>query len=235
MKVESTVFDLQMSGKLGNVVAGIARGGIRWLRSRVTPSNPKTSEQSVVRNLISSLAGHWKETLSQANRDAWDAYAAQVQQQGLTITGQNWFVGSNVLRGQVNANQPGDPLSTARIDAGPTTLAQATLSPVSASLSAATQLISLTFTEDEGWDDESGDGALLCYASPGVSPSRRFNNAGYNFAGAVVSGVGGASSPATITAPFTVVEDDRVFLRVRSLQADGRYSPEQLLEIVVGA
>lgn len=236
MKVKSTIFDLQISGALGNVVGGRARGGIDWLRSRVTPSNPQSSFQSTVRNAMAALAGHWKESLDQDQRDAWDAYADAVPKAGLVLTGQNRYIGSNVLRAQVNAEQPGDALDSARIDDGPTVLSQATLSPVAIAISAATGIAAVTFTPGEGWDLNDADGCIIIEASPSVSPSRKFNNAGYRFAGAIVSDdPGPTSSPANITLPFAYTEDDRCFLHVRSLQTDGRYSPVQSLEVIVGA
>lgn len=235
MIVKSTVFDLELSGALGNVVAGRDRAGQIWLRSRVTPSNPQSTSQSIVRNLIAALSGVWKDTLTQANRDAWDAYADAVLKNGLKLTGANWFTGSNLLRGQVNAEQPGDPLDTSRVDAGPTTLSQASLSPVTVTASVATGLISVAFTGGEGWDGSDDDGCLLVYASPSISPSRTYNNQGYKFAGAIISASGGITSPQTVTAPYTLVEDNKLFVRVRSLQADGRYSPEQLRTVTIDA
>lgn len=70
MKILSPIFN-QASGKLGNAIAARARGGILYLRARVIPSNPQTFLQTAVRNAITTVAGYWRATLNQTQRETW--------------------------------------------------------------------------------------------------------------------------------------------------------------------
>lgn len=225
VKVASTVFDLLISGKLGNVVGGRARGNIRWLRGRVTPANPQTSFQSVVRNALSSGASLWKNTLSQAQRDAWDNYAASVLKNGLSLTGENWFVASEALRLQANQYLTATPWT--QVLAGPTVLSQAALTAPVPTVDASDDQASIAFTVADAWNAASGPGqsGLLVWASPGVSPSRQVNNRGFLFAGALQCEAPALTTPQVLDLPFDYAAGDRVFLRFRSRLADGRFSP----------
>lgn len=75
MKVTSAIFET-MSGKLGGAVAARARGGIKYLRALVTPSNPRSTQQSAMRLILASLAAKWRGTLTAGQRDAWSALAS---------------------------------------------------------------------------------------------------------------------------------------------------------------
>jgi hypothetical protein len=78
MKWLSPVFT-ELSGKLGNVVGSSARGGVNYLRSRVNPSNPKSSLQTRVRTVLSTLAAYWRNTLTDVQRAAWTALAGDTE------------------------------------------------------------------------------------------------------------------------------------------------------------
>jgi len=58
------------SGKLGGHVASKNRGGT-YMRTRVTPANPKTEDQTKARNRLSSISTLWK-TLSAAVILSWN-------------------------------------------------------------------------------------------------------------------------------------------------------------------
>lgn len=64
----------QLSGQAGNTVASRNRNG-SYLRTRVTPVNPRTSLQSAVRASFASFATNWK-ALTDAQRGSWDALGA---------------------------------------------------------------------------------------------------------------------------------------------------------------
>jgi hypothetical protein len=59
------------SGKIGGHVASKNKSG-SYLRTKVTPTNPRTNAQSGVRALLASLAQQWR-SLTQDQRDAWNA------------------------------------------------------------------------------------------------------------------------------------------------------------------
>jgi hypothetical protein len=58
------------SGKLGGHVASKNRGGT-YMRTRVTPSNPQSEDQTKARNRLSSISTLWK-TLTAAQVLAWN-------------------------------------------------------------------------------------------------------------------------------------------------------------------
>lgn len=227
MKVDSTVFDILTSGKLGNVVGGSARGGIKWLRSRVTPTNPNSTFQSAIRNAMSASASAWKTTLTQGQRDAWDAYAAVVLKSGLSLTGENWFCAQDSLRRMANTLYlSATPM--ALVEDGPTTFSQASLTAPVPTVDASDDSLSFTFNTADDWAGTTspGDSGLFIFMSPGISPSRQFNNQGYKLAGVVQNESPAITSPAVLgTLPFDYAAGDRVFLRFRAMLADGRFSP----------
>jgi len=224
MKVRSSVFDLELSGKLGNVVAGRARNNIRWIRGRVIPANPQTSFQSVVRNGMSSAATIWNATLTQAQRDAWDAYAAAVPKAGNTLTGENWFCACEVLRVQANTYLTGTPWT--QVLDGPTILSMAALTAPVPTVDASDDQVSVAFTQTDDWAvHATGQSGLMLWASPGISPSRKFNHLGYQFVGAIQAESPAPATPEVLDLPFPVTVGQRVFLQFRSRMEDGRFSP----------
>lgn len=235
MKIKSTVFDLLASGGLGNVVGQRARGGIKYLRKRNKPANPNTAGQATMRSILSALAGHWHETLTQSQRNAWDAYADAVLPGGIKHTGQNWYIGANSIRLQSNTEEPGSPIQNARIDDGPTVLSQATLSPVAVNTFTAPDSISLAFDVTDLWDtDDTGSAALIAWASPPLSPSARYNDQGHRYAKRVRSGLGFSpvTSPRTFALPFPIQVGQRVIVYLRCTNADGRFSPVQAIDVL---
>lgn len=234
MRIRSTLFDLTSAGGLGNVVGQRARGGVRYLRARTRPANPKTDRQSVIRNTIAALAGLWRDTLTPAQRAAWDAYAAAVKDNGLSVTGANWYIACNSIRAQSNLEDPGTPLVTERIDAAPTTLSLASLSPVTVASFPDASHISVAFNAGDVWaSDDTANAALIAWASPAISPSRKNNDLGYQYADHVRSLLGASpiSSPRTLSLPHSIAIGRKVWLRFRCTNPDGRLSPVQQLSV----
>lgn len=91
------LLSIDWSGSIGNNVASSARGGIQYLRAKVFGSNPQTFLQTVVRNTIAGLTGLWTSTLTQSNRDAWEALAQDEE------SGQNLFMSVNQARTYANS------------------------------------------------------------------------------------------------------------------------------------
>lgn len=92
----------QLSGSVGGVVAARNAGG-QYLRGRTVPVNPNSAAQIVVRQAFGAAAIAWN-ALTDAQRQAWEAYASQtpvVNRLGdsITLSGFNWYVATNALRG----------------------------------------------------------------------------------------------------------------------------------------
>jgi len=116
-----------LSGSLGGLTASHNKGG-QYLRRRSVPTNPNTARQQQVRAALATLTQAWNSTLSDSERQAWRDYAASVTRtdklgQTITLSGQQWYVASNVPRLQqltsgLTVNGDG------RVDVAPTTFNQ---------------------------------------------------------------------------------------------------------------
>jgi hypothetical protein len=70
-KIKLSAIVSEMRGKLNGSVFSKNRGGA-YLRTKVTPVNPNTSAQSLVRATLASISATWR-TLTQLERDAWNS------------------------------------------------------------------------------------------------------------------------------------------------------------------
>jgi hypothetical protein len=77
MKTKWGAFIVDGRGKIGGQVASKNRAG-SYMRNKVTPVNPRTSNQFTVRSRFGTLSTGWK-TLTQAQRDQWNAAVPQWQ------------------------------------------------------------------------------------------------------------------------------------------------------------
>lgn len=228
MLVESQIVS-RGSGSIGGVVWSHNRGG-QYLRSRVTPVNPNTVFQQVVRSLVSALASLWTDGLTQLQRDAWDSYGAGVPVRNrmgnmITLTGLNMYVRSNV---------PIQQAGFARQDEAPTifNLGDYTLPSIGAF--ATTQDVTIGFTDTDDWVNED-DAAMLFYFSRPKNTSIQYFKGPYRLAGSIDGDATTApTSPATVSVPFPIFEGQKLFGRVQVIRADGRLSADARLETGVG-
>lgn len=70
MKLKFGAIVVAGSGKIGGHVASKNRAGA-FLRTKVTPSNPRSTSQTAVRNRLASLSQAWR-SLTEDQRKAWD-------------------------------------------------------------------------------------------------------------------------------------------------------------------
>lgn len=221
----------QASGSIGGLTYSHNRFGM-YTRARTTPVNPGSSFQSTVRNIMANLTQYWSNDLTASQRNAWDSYGLNVTTKNrvgddVNLSGLNHFVRSNVPRIQAGLPQ---------VDDGPSifTLANSDPTLVLAS-SEATQLLSITFDENLDWVDEDNAGLLVLAGRP-QQPSINFYKAPWRFADSVDGdSVSAPSSPATMTSPFAVVQDQVQFAQFRISRADGRLSSAFFRKCSVGA
>lgn len=210
----------EMSGKAGGIVASHNRGGQYFRQFRV-PVNPATSQQQAIRNAFGSLAAHWTETLTQTQRDDWDAYASVIGSTNamgdfINPGGKALYQGWNSVR-LVNA--------LPRVDDVPTFFERPSLNePTIDSWDLVAQTVDLDFSTSNPFVDED-DAALLVYISPPRSAGTNFFKGPYRLATAILGdSTTPPTSPATIALPFTVAAGQRVFFKANVTRADGRYS-----------
>lgn len=208
----------QRSGSIGATVFSHNRSGA-YIRARSVPVNPNTARQVVVRNAARSISIAWQNTLTQAQRDAWNVYAANVSWTNklgdqVNLTGLNHFLRCNAPRVQSGI---------ARIDAAPTTfnLATAELALV-VSASEATQVLTVDGDPAAAWVGEADAWQFFYMGLP--------QNSGIGFFGGpyrlltAIPGAGPPPFPALPPAVFPFAEGNRIWVRSRIARADGRLS-----------
>lgn len=208
----------QRSGAQGGMVWSHNAGG-PYVRERAIPTNPNTDLQVSIRNAVRACAIVWTTVLTQAQRDAWDTYAANVSWVNalggvITLTGLNHFIRTNT----VNVS-----LKFGRIDAAPVIfdIAAAELA-LGCTASEATQQLSITFDDTETWANEAGAFQHFYMGIP-QNASRKYFSGPWKYITSV-AGVTPAVSPKLATAPWPFAEAQRIWIRSRIMRADGRLS-----------
>lgn len=207
------------SGSVRGTTWSHNRGGT-YVRGRTIPVNPNTPFQQAIRAIFPQLSTNWLSTLTQGQRDGWQAYADAVLipdrlGEPRNIGGLPMYLRCNAARIQAGKT---------RIDAPPSILTIASLTAPSFTVTGATTA-SVVFTNTDTWATAVG-GHLLIYFSRGVNATIQSFKGPYRFAAAVNGAVSPPTSPATITLPFTIVSGQRVYGRFVASNADGRLSNE---------
>lgn len=220
-----------MSGSIAGNTFSRNRYGA-YARSRSVPVNPNTARQQTVRNSLAALTMVWSQTLTAAQRAAWNLYAANVVMtnrlgESINLSGFNHFLRSNSLLQQNAKTLVAD---------GPTTFEIPESDPAFAiSASEATQVISVTYDDTLDWCDEDEAYMFLFQGQP--------QNAQRNFFGGPwrqMTPVEGDSttpptSPESASAVFAITEGQRQWVYGRILRADGRLSAPFRGDCFVGA
>lgn len=218
MKFKSSVYT-QASGSVGGLTYSHNKGGM-YTRARRTPVNPASAFQTTIRNLINQLNVYWG-ALTVGQRSAWAVWAQNMTFLSLTgdaisYTPLNCYNLCNVQRLQAGLT---------RIDVAPTIFELATLTPITATITAAGTTASVAYTNTDAWANEVG-GALLLYASRPQSPTINFFKGPYRFCGLVAGAMTPPTSPAVLTLPFpSGPTGSRQYFRALAVRADGRPSP----------
>lgn len=208
-------------GSMGGMTVSRNRSGA-YARARITPINPQSPRQSVIRAIIAQITAAWANLLDDAQRAAWAIFADNVPAnnklgQVIKLSGFNQYVKSNTVL--LNAGMttvedapilftlPGeDPTFATEIDAG-------------------TGIISVAFDDTRDWVGEDISGLVVQMGIP-VSPGIKFFNNPWRHAGVILGdGTTPPTSPdVTISVPFEVGDGQRVFTRAKVVRGDGRVS-----------
>lgn len=210
----------QRSGKQGGIVWSRNRYG-PYTRDRAIPVNPNTDLQVAVRNAVRALTIAWADTLTAAQRNWWDTYAANVT--WLDKMGRATFLTG--LNHYVRCNTPLIVNGYTRVDAAPSIydLAPAELS-LAVTASQATQQLSVAFDDGLDWCDADGAYQFVYMGSP-QNGSRKFFGGPWRLAGVIEgSSVAPPTSPVAFAAPFPFAEGNRIWVRTRIALDDGRLS-----------
>lgn len=208
----------QRSGRLGATIASHNRFGA-YLRAGSIPVNPNTDRQVAVRNAVRALSIAWQNTLSQAQRDAWDVYAANVgwfTKLGVAVnlTGSNHYSRSNVARLVSGIASVDDAPNIMNIGTAEKALA--------VSASEATQQLTVNGDGTMAWIGEANAWQFVYMGLP-QNANIRFFGGPYRLTVAI-PGAGPPPWPATPAAPFVFAEGQRIWVRTRIARGDGRLS-----------
>lgn len=208
------------SGSIGGITASHNKGG-NYLRARTIPTDPGTVQQQVVRGAVANLMARWVETLSEAQREDWKTWAINVP--SINALGESRTLPANACYARCNVPriQAGLPI----IDFAPTVFDLAVLTGFTiVAVDSGAGTIDIGFDEGDAWVIADG-AALLVYCSRQQNESIQYFKGPYRFAGAVLGdSATPPTSPATLTLPFPVAVDNKVFAQGRVTQADSRPS-----------
>lgn len=214
----------EMSGSMGGITASHNAGG-QYFRSRVVPTDPASPGQVTIRNAVGQLASRWAAVLTEAQRSAWNVYAANTPLlnrigESRTISGIAQYIRSNTPRIQANK---------AIIDEGPMTymLPTITSSQTGIGPDSVSGTFDMFFDNTDGWATEAG-GFLFVYLSRPQNMSINFFKGPYQLALTVNgnSPTAPVSPIAGTVLPFAVAAGMKVFFQLRAATADGRLSSE---------
>jgi len=98
MKIQTSILVADMSGKLGGGVVMKNRGGL-CVRTKTSPINPQTTDQSAIRSRMTTLSKHWG-ALSDSQRNEWAGAVGNFKKSNIfgnkiTPSGLNLFVKLN--------------------------------------------------------------------------------------------------------------------------------------------
>jgi len=217
MKFKSLVF-AQTSGSTGGLTYSHNKGGL-YTRARTIPTDPATPRQVQMRNFIASLVVRWTAVVTQAQRDAWAVYAANVPVldplgDAIFLSALNWYIKINSIRRLA---------PEAVVDAAPTTFTMAPLTEPTFTAAAGTQLATVSFTNTDSWATGTA-GGLLCFFSRPQSQGVNFFKGPYRFATEIPGAVIPPTSPAAIAVPFAIAVGNKLFGKFVATDLDGRVS-----------
>jgi hypothetical protein len=219
-----------MSGSIGGQTFARNRFGY-YSRPRTKPVNPNSSLQSAIRLYMKYYSERWHDTLNSTQRGAWASYAAAVATknrlgESVYLTGYNWYIAVNIVRAQAqNSKCDNGPAHLTLVESDPGFLISA---------SAATQLLSVTWTKGLPWTEIAASIMCIFQGQPQVA-TRNFFNGPWKYAGLINGNC--PDTPKTIAASYTLVQGQKIWIygRISTGPLDARLSAPMIASCVVGA
>lgn len=218
MKFKSALVT-QVSGSVGGLTGSHNQGGM-YFRARSIPKNPNSPLQMEVRANLAAAAGRWSNVLDEVQREAWRTYADNVPLVDALGESRKRSGIAHYIRSQTPRVQAG----LIADDDAPTVMTLAQLTSLAPAITDGTANLVLGFTETDEWVEAAGAG-LLVYASTLQQGAINFFKGPYRYLGMIPGNVATPPvSPQTLTLPFTVPADGKVFVRCEASMPDGRLS-----------
>lgn len=219
MKYKGTIIG-EASGSVASLTFSHNRGG-QYIRQRSVPVNPNTVFQQLIRGYFAQLASRWVDSLTAPQRDSWETYAQAVPLpdslgEPRVLNGMSMYQRCNTPRLQVGL---------ARSDDAPTIYNLGTFTGLDTdTVSAAADTVDTTFDTGDAWVDLDGAG-MLVYCSRPQNQTINYFKGPYRLAGVVLgNSTIPPTSPDTLSLPFVVAADHKVFVKKTVSHADGRYT-----------
>ncbi len=211
---------VQMSGSIAGSTFARNRFG-NYVRARTKPINPNTDLQVSARSALAEVSTRWSQTLTGAQRTAWNLYGSSVAMKNrlgetVFLTGFNHYVRSNTIR---------KVFGRGFVDDGPVIFELPAHDPLFAvTASEAAQRLEITFSVDMDWSTEA-DAFLFVSQGQPQNPQRNFFNGPWRH----VTGIAGEDpgppiSPDSPSVVFPIAEGQRIWCFARIARADGRLS-----------
>lgn len=224
-------FTNEFSGSVGGITAAHNRGGY-YLRSRVVPTDPATAFQTARRNTFRTFITNWTTKLTEVQRESWRLWAANTPflnplGDSRPITGQNAYAGCNMLRQQAGL---------AEVTTAPVIFDRGAVGAVNLdNISAASDDFEVVFDNTQTWATAVG-GALLVFGGRPQNQSIQFYKGPWRFIDSIDGAVIAPTSPGgPFINPFPLALNQRLFVRLVALTADGRWTSDVVVSGLVGA
>lgn len=222
---------VQMSGSIAGTTYARNRYG-NYSRARTKPTNPNSQRQQAMRGFVAALTARWSQTLSAAQRTAWNLYGSNVTMKNrlgevIHLTGFNHYIRSNTWRLD---------LGQTIVDAGPTVFElPAKDGTIAITASEATQQVTVAFDDGLDWCTEDNAGLMIIEGAP-QNPQRNFFAGPFRGRSAKMGAdPGGIASPQDYTAIHQITEGQKIWVQFRIIRADGRISEPFRDDVIIGA
>lgn len=206
------------SGKLRGLVASHNKGGT-YFRGKTIPTNPNSAGQVAARSRVGTLQARFRLTLTAVQKAAWAVYAANTNVidrlgNSVTLTAQNWYLKANSIRMQGGFGFA---------DAGPTTFALSTLSPLFGTVTASSTNLLMSWNQVDDWQGATTTAGVNIYTSRPQNATVNYFTGPYFFCGTIRSTA--ASGTVGLALPFVAgPAGTKIFIRAVATAVDGRPS-----------
>lgn len=214
----------QASGSIAGITYSHNRGGM-YTRARVTPTDPSSSRQQIMRAAMGTLAPYWGNTLTSVQRAAWNLYGSNVPWlnplgQTIYLTGQQHFNRINTIRLQ---------FLQSILAVAPIIYDLGTFTPPTFDNASDAPNFDILFDNTDAWANGVG-GFLFTWPGKSIGPGRGFYRGPWRRGGFVTGDPVPPASPTLITSPWPWSAGNICWVQVRIMQVDGRMS----LPIILG-
>jgi hypothetical protein len=227
-KVTFTAMVADVKGKLAGTVFSKNRAG-NYVRTKVTPSNARTTAQQAVRGFMTTLAQGWR-ALGASSCAAWNAAAAvdavkTKDGNAIHLTGMQYYM-------ELNRNLA--EISATTITSPPAVGGTVAMTSIAVSATKGTPSLSVTFAPAATASEK-----IILYATEGLGPGQNFFKNKYRKIGVLTSS---DSSPFDALADYTAkygtipTAGYKIGVMMRSVKiATGRAGGKMSATCIVGA